>query len=184
MTDVLLVLAGLEECERSETVDGHWTAAVPEGGTFEWSLGVRKVCFSVKPTAAPPSVAILGITQRTRLLTPGNCIETWDILPAVADASIIHVCRPHTRAGEVAVLAAKVLGKPLAVSDLLVDTSELGRSLGLLFLADTVICQSDAEADHYPGYRDIEVLDVSADGWVAQLGAIYRRLSLAGGSAQ
>jgi hypothetical protein len=65
----------------------------------------------------------------------------------------------------------------VVVSDLLFETSELGRSFESLHLAKTVICESAAEGRSYSAYRDVEVVDFSADGSLAQLSAIYQRLS-------
>ena len=107
---------------------------------------------------------------------PPEYIRMWDISAAVAGASIVHVCRPYTRAGEISVLAAKGLGKPLTVSDLEADTSGLGRSFQMLDLADAIIVHSAEEGGRYLGPGDVVILDVKADGWLPLLGDVYRGL--------
>lgn len=63
----------------------------------------------------------------------------WD-LPGMLDGlDVVEVCRPFTRFGEIAMLVAKGLHKPICASDLSIRTSELGASYRILDLADAVI---------------------------------------------
>lgn len=101
-------------------------------------------------------------------------IRGWQILSEVAAASVVHVSRPHTRAGENAVLAARSLGKPLVVSEIGTETSALGRSFGLLDLADIIIHAREEASDRVN--QAVEIIDLGVGGWLAQLQDVYGRL--------
>jgi glycosyltransferase involved in cell wall biosynthesis len=68
---------------------------------------------------------------------------SWDILSVVREADLVHVHQVYSRQAEVAVLVAKLFGKPLCVTDHGGETSRLGRSLQILDLADRVTCYSE-----------------------------------------
>jgi hypothetical protein len=65
----------------------------------------------------------------------------------------------------VAVLAARLLGKRLSVSELSVRTSEVGRSLGLIELADMVLYDSDEDATETAGHPVTARVDLMTDNW-------------------
>ncbi len=67
---------------------------------------------------------------------------SWDIITAVRDADVVHIHQIFSRSSEVAMLAAKVLGKPVCVTDHGGATSLLGRTHGILELADRIVCYS------------------------------------------
>jgi hypothetical protein len=108
----------------------------------------------------------------------GVALALWDLVAAIERASVVHVARPYTRGGEVALLAGKLLGKPIAVSDVTVETSSLGRSIDALRLADVIIAARDGEADAPADHVRLEIVDPASDGWVPRLAAIYRELAL------
>jgi glycosyltransferase involved in cell wall biosynthesis len=67
---------------------------------------------------------------------------SWDVVDMVADADVVHIHQVFTRSGEVAMLAAKLAARPVCVTDHGGTSSTLGRSLGVLDLADRVIAYS------------------------------------------
>lgn len=88
---------------------------------------------------------------------------SWSLPEALAPADLVHIFQPLTRSGEVSVLAARALGKPLLVSESGVRSSQLGASLGLLDLADRVICSSEFARSTLPAIRHGEVTPGGAD---------------------
>src|ERR1700728_594630 len=102
---VLVVLAGLDEDESLETAREHWSAGLPGVATTEWPWTVKRVCLSVG-------------AESTGYPVPSERLRTWEVLPAVTDSSIVHVCRPYTRAGEIAILAGNAVSRAVGVSDL------------------------------------------------------------------
>jgi glycosyltransferase involved in cell wall biosynthesis len=67
---------------------------------------------------------------------------SWGIVDVIRSADIVHIHQVFTRSGEVAMLASKLLGKPVCATDHGGTSSTLGRSLGILDLADRVTCYS------------------------------------------
>jgi glycosyltransferase involved in cell wall biosynthesis len=73
---------------------------------------------------------------------PGTERLSWDIATVVRDADLVHIHQIFTRSGEVAMLVSKLLDKPVCVTDHGGASSTLGRSLGMLDLADRITCYS------------------------------------------
>jgi glycosyltransferase involved in cell wall biosynthesis len=73
---------------------------------------------------------------------PGAERLSWEIVEVIGEADLVHVHQVFTRSGEVGVLASKLLERPLCVTDHGGTSSALGRSLGMLDLADRVTCYS------------------------------------------
>lgn len=96
----------------------------------------------------------------------------WDVFESLEAADLVHVFSPFTRAGEVAALAAKALGKPLALSGLVLRQSELGRSLGIVELADVLILENPDELTG-PTSQPTFVLDASTEDALSWLSDIY-----------
>jgi glycosyltransferase involved in cell wall biosynthesis len=84
------------------------------------------------------TLRVLPISRRR----PGAETLSWEILSAVRDADLVHIHQIFSRPSEVALLVAKVLGKPVCATDHGGATSQLGRSLGILDLADRITCYS------------------------------------------
>ncbi|MBO0691472.1 MAG: hypothetical protein J2P58_01125 [Acidimicrobiaceae bacterium] len=101
-------------------------------------------------------------------------LRTWELVDRLDRVEVVHVCRPATPAGEIAVLAAKALKKRLVVSDLAVRDSTLGVSVGMLDLADVLLCESAPEAELYRGHPSVRVLD--GGNSVVELQSVYRDL--------
>jgi hypothetical protein len=173
---VLVVVAGPEEDPLRDGPDQQWLAAIPASPTAEWPWVVRAVSYSVGSASADQVAGIIQPPLQESGRIEADPIRTWDVLPAVADASVVHVCRPFTRAGEVAVLAGRTLGKPVAVSDLLPATSTLGRSFELLSLAHVIICRCAVEVDTYSTHPGVEVIDFTDRAWVSHLSGVYEEL--------
>ena len=76
---------------------------------------------------------------------------------------MVHVQQPLTRSGDTAILTAKALGKPVFVTDFGGRTSSLGASLGLLDLADAVICYSKFAFSTLPPARNVDIVPGGVD---------------------
>jgi glycosyltransferase involved in cell wall biosynthesis len=68
---------------------------------------------------------------------------SWELGEALADADLVHVHSPMTRSGEMAILVAKQLQKPLFLTDHGGHTSTIAQELGSVDLADRIVCYSD-----------------------------------------
>jgi hypothetical protein len=175
VTDVLLVVAA-EDAAESRTVDAQeeWFR---DEWTSGWSWSIQRLDFSVGSPADTKDSGKVGPAE-TEL--PGRLVVGWDIIPMITDVPLLHVRRPHTSAGEIAVLAAKALGKALVLSDLEARTSVVGASFGIAHLGDCLICRSDTEARDYADHPWVVVLDPNDGKSPGLLQEIYRGL-LTGG---
>lgn len=138
---------------------------------------VGQLC-TQEPSDAVEAVAVVGFSVAPRLDTDDSarsCLHTWELLDRLERVDVVHVCRPATAAGEVAVLAAKTLRKRLVVSDLAARDSTLGLSVGMLDLADVLVCESNAEAEFYRGHPGVHLLDLRSSP--AELQTVYAALS-------
>jgi glycosyltransferase involved in cell wall biosynthesis len=88
---------------------------------------------------------------------------SWEIISAVRDADLVHVHQIFTRAGEVAVLVAKLLGKPVCASDHGGASSRLGSSLGMLDLIDRITAYSQFGASLIQTTSRVEVVAGGVD---------------------
>jgi glycosyltransferase involved in cell wall biosynthesis len=91
-----------------------------------------------RPLAPGVTLEVLPTARRR----PGAERLSWAIVEALQRADVAHIHQIFTRSGEVAFLAAKLLDKPVVVSDHGGASSDLGRSLGILELADRIVCYS------------------------------------------
>ena len=73
---------------------------------------------------------------------PGSERLAWEILDVIREADLVHIHQAFTRSGEVGLLVSKLLGRPVCITDHGGAASALGRSLGMLELADRVTCYS------------------------------------------
>jgi glycosyltransferase involved in cell wall biosynthesis len=73
---------------------------------------------------------------------PGAERLSWEIISAVREADLVHIHQIFSRPSEVALLVAKLFGKPVCATDHGGATSQLGKSLGMLDLADRITCYS------------------------------------------
>jgi len=98
-----------------------------------------------------------GLTLRI-LLAVQRPIVAWDVLSwelpeALAHADLVHIHDIFTRSGEMGLLVAKLLRKPVCVSDAGNTSSSLGMDLQIVALADRVISLSE---DGWPGLESSE----------------------------
>ena len=70
-------------------------------------------------------------------------VASWDIVDALRESDLVHVHQVFTRGGEVAVLVARQLHKPLCVTDHGGGTTRRLEATGALALADAVVAYSD-----------------------------------------
>jgi glycosyltransferase involved in cell wall biosynthesis len=88
---------------------------------------------------------------------------SWQLPTLLDTADLVHVHQPLTRSGEAAILIAKALGKPLCITDYGGRSSNLGASLGMLTLADAVICSSRFGASILPHARRVDIVPGGVD---------------------
>jgi glycosyltransferase involved in cell wall biosynthesis len=88
---------------------------------------------------------------------------SWDIVSAVRDVDVVHIHQIFTRSSEVAMLAAKVMGKPVCVTDHGGATSLLGRSHGILDLADRIVCYSEFGGSMLQAGKPIDLIRGGVD---------------------
>lgn len=91
-----------------------------------------------------------GVTLRVLPLAhpPRNPLDpvSWGMPEAVADADLVHNHQAYTRQAEVAIILAKVYGKPVCVTDHGGASSRIGVEFGSLDVVDRVVCQSEFAA--------------------------------------
>lgn len=80
---------------------------------------------------------------------PGTLVS-WELPGALDGADVVVVDDPFNRSGEVAVLVARALGRPIVVVDGGDRSSSVGSSLGVLDLCDRVVCRSAYGASLLP----------------------------------
>jgi glycosyltransferase involved in cell wall biosynthesis len=85
------------------------------------------------------TLRVLPIAQRR----PDAERLSWDIAEVIGESDLVHIHQVFTRSGEVGMLVSKLLDKPVCVTDHGGASSALGRSLGILELADRVTCYSN-----------------------------------------
>jgi glycosyltransferase involved in cell wall biosynthesis len=88
---------------------------------------------------------------------------SWDITPAIRSADLVHIHQIFSRPSEVAMLVAKLLGKPVCATDHGGASSRLGRSLGMLELADRITCYSRFGSSLFDTTTAIDVVPGGVD---------------------
>jgi alpha-maltose-1-phosphate synthase len=117
-------------------------------------VGVRSMSLAEGVT-----LRVLPAAQRR----PGAERLSWEIVSAVRDADLVHLHQIFTRPSEVALLVAKLLGKPVCATDHGGATSGLGRSLGMLDLIDRIVPNSRFAASLLETTSPIEVVPGGVD---------------------
>lgn len=87
-----------------------------------------------------------GVTLRVLAATAAEHpldVTSWEIVDALRDADLVHVHQVFTRGGEVAVLVARQLHKPVCVTDHGGGTTRRLEATGALAMADAVVAYSD-----------------------------------------
>jgi hypothetical protein len=98
-------------------------------------------------------------------------VLSWELPEALADADLVHIHDFATRTGEMGLFVAKLLRKPVCVSDLGNRSSDLGSDLQIADLADRIICFSECGVTVRAVNRETELQAV-----VARLLGIYQDL--------
>jgi glycosyltransferase involved in cell wall biosynthesis len=114
--------------------------AVAATGAYEVELVSYGDIPSVRTVRLAHGVTLRVLPAASR--RPGAEHLSWDIIAAVRDADIVHIHQIFSRPSEVGLLVAKVLSKPVCATDHGGGSSGLGRSLGMLDLADRITCYS------------------------------------------
>ncbi|HZQ84853.1 MAG TPA: glycosyltransferase family 4 protein [Acidimicrobiales bacterium] len=70
-------------------------------------------------------------------------VTSWELVDALRDADLVHVHQVFTKGGEIAVLVARQLHKPICVTDHGGGTTRRLESSGALALADAIVAYSD-----------------------------------------
>lgn len=96
-----------------------------------------------------------GVTLRVLPAGPGGQGVSWDLPLALAEADLVHVFQPFSRTGEVGLLSARLLGKPVCASPRGQATSQLGASLGCLALVDRLVDSSLAGPQLQAVYEEV-----------------------------
>lgn len=84
----------------------------------------------------------LRVLQGTQPSHPLD-VTSWDLVDALRDADLVHVHQVFTTGGEIAVLVARQLHKPICVTDHGGGTTRRLESSGALALADALVAYSD-----------------------------------------
>jgi glycosyltransferase involved in cell wall biosynthesis len=76
-----------------------------------------------------------------------------DLRPLIESCDLVHIFQPFTKCGEAAAVAALAEAKPLVITDLGGQSSNIGAASGLLGLSNAVVCISEFSARRYRQFR-------------------------------
>ena len=93
-------------------------------------------------------------------------VVSWELPEALFPVDLLHIHQAYTRCAEVGFLVAKLLKKPICVTDHGGFSSPLGKQLGTLELADRVVPVSDFSASMLPTSRPVVVVKGGVDARV------------------
>ncbi|MGI8714420.1 MAG: glycosyltransferase family 4 protein [Solirubrobacteraceae bacterium] len=105
------------------------------------------------------TLTILPTDARTR----GGDRLSWEIIAAVRGVDVVHIHQIFSRSSEVAMLAAKVMRKPVCVTDHGGASSLLGSSAGILELADRIVSYSSFGGSLLQTSKDVDVVAGGVD---------------------
>lgn len=114
-----------------------------------------------KPMGSGVTLIVLPAANR-----PGNPLDavSWRVADAIQDADLVHIHMVFTRSNESALLAAKLLGKPVVMTDHGGMSSTIGLELGSLELADRIVAYSRFGASLYQTRTPITIVKGGVDG--------------------
>lgn len=135
--------------------------AESSGGRFQ----VELISFSASHArrAIAPGVHLRLLPAAGRPRNPLDVVS-WEIPEALAGADLVHIHQAYSRCAEVGLLAAKLLRKPICVTDHGGMSSPLVKQLGVLDIVDQVIAYSDFGASLYRTLAPIAVVKGGVDG--------------------
>lgn len=141
--------------------------AVVAASGYGWTVEI------ISAGEAPAAQAVSAGVLRTMLPlagkphSPWNAVS-WQLPEALVRADLIHLHDGISRLGEAALLVAKQSRQPLCITDYGVTGHWLSTELGLIELADVVICHDPEVARRLTTTRPVEVVPCPLD--VASLG--------------
>jgi glycosyltransferase involved in cell wall biosynthesis len=96
---------------------------------------------------------------------PANRLDvvSWELPDAIADADLVHIHAPFTRSNEMGMFVAKQQRKPVCVTDHGGQSSGLGLNLGMLDLADRIVCYSDFGATFMQSRTPVAIIKGGVD---------------------
>ncbi|MDQ6909201.1 MAG: glycosyltransferase family 4 protein, partial [Actinomycetota bacterium] len=139
----------------------HFDPASYLGGGERYPLNLARGLIEASDGGCNVDLISYGEYPAERTLSPGLTLRvlplanpvpnpldslSWELPAALSQADVVHVHQIFTRSSEVAVLAAKLLRKPVCVTDHGGANSSLGASYGMLSVADRVQCYSNFAA--------------------------------------
>lgn len=175
MTQILVVFADQDDARTPEPLP-QWGQVSAVEATSGWPWAVTRVRYSVRSRTEADVEGIPASDSGASGTPEAELVRTWEILPMLRGPSLVHICHPFTRAGETALVAAKVLGKKVVLSDLEPRSSVIGQSLGAEELADCLVCRSEQDAAGFSHHRRVEILDLSTTRSLSALIGIYSGL--------
>jgi hypothetical protein len=159
----------------SEDRGRSWMLALAQSVTQashgSWQVEVISYGESPFQEILQPGVT-LRILPAVRQPTVPWDVLSWELPEVLAQADLVHIYDMHTRSGEMGLLVAKLLRKPICVSDLSNTSSSLGMDLQIATLADRLIPLSE---DGWPGLESSEAPAEAPSSLLARPG--LRRLS-------
>jgi hypothetical protein len=124
-----------------------WARRFLQAAQGAWQVEV--ICYGASASRQPLedglSLRVLPSVKRSSLLSEA---ASWGLPEALADVDVVHVHDLETRPGETGLLAAKLLGKPVCVTEPDNTRSSLGKDLQIQELADRVLAAGELEDFH------------------------------------
>lgn len=137
-----------------------WTIEIISAGR---EAGTRTVSAGVVRT-------ILPITGKPR--TPWDAVS-WRLPDALAQADLVHLHDGFCRLGEAALLIAKQSHQPICITEYGLNGHWLSSELGLIELADVVICHCPTLAGRLQSSRPVDVVAAKFDAAALGLPAAW-----------
>lgn len=88
---------------------------------------------------------------------------SWDVTSAIRPADLVHIHQMFTRSSQVALLVAKLMGKPVCGTEYGTASSILGRPPEVLELVDRITCSSDLAATSFQTTTPVDVVRGGVD---------------------
>lgn len=173
MKTITVAYLGLLDSDRAtgtRRAEDHLTRlaqAVAVRSGYGWTVEIFSAGAEAGTRTVSPGVVrtILPIAGKPR--TPWDAVS-WQLPDALARADLVHLHDGFSRLCEAALLLAKPSHQPICLSEYGLNGQWLSSELGLIELADVVICHSPELARRLATTRPVEVVPCNLD--VAGLG--------------
>lgn len=130
-------------------------------GRYEVDLISFGACPFTKPIEPGVTLHVLEAANRPKDVVD---VVSWALPAALDKADLVHVQQSRTRCGEVAILLAKQLRKPVCATDHGAFSSAIGMEYGLPGLVDSYVAYSDFGASLLPsGNASVRVIKGGVD---------------------